>query len=100
MIKALPQLQKLDNIQVTQDELKEAQRKGRNLIHPNDAQDDTEEEEEEYQQPQYNNRYQQEYSEYSSPPQSTPIKLEVSILITECCITYILLFFIYTHCLY
>jgi len=34
VLRALPQLQKLDNMAVTQDELKEAQRKGRSLNHP------------------------------------------------------------------
>lgn len=79
---------------MTQDELKEAQRKGRNLTHPDDAQDDTEEEE--YQQPQHNNRYQQEYSEYSSPPQSTPVKQEVSILIAEWCMIYTFILHFYS----
>lgn len=100
VIKALPQLQKLDNIQVNQDELKEAQRKGRNLIHPDVAQDDTEEEEE-YQQQQYNNRYQQEYTEYSNQPQTAPIKQEASILAKYYDdISHVYLFFIYKHSLH
>nr|XP_023015515.1 protein C21orf2 homolog isoform X3 [Leptinotarsa decemlineata] len=53
VIKALPQLQKLDNVQVTQEELREAQRRGRTLYHPEDAQEDSEE----------------EYGARSSPPQ-------------------------------
>ncbi|KAG5887114.1 hypothetical protein JTB14_000746 [Gonioctena quinquepunctata] len=56
VIKALPQLQKLDNIQVSPDELRDAQRRGKTLYHP-DAQ---EESDEEYQVRQ------------SSPPQRRP----------------------------
>ncbi|KAK9886727.1 hypothetical protein WA026_017643 [Henosepilachna vigintioctopunctata] len=68
VLKALPQIQKLDNIQVTPDELKEAQKKGKLLTHPEDR---PESEEEDYlvpSQPQYaNNRY-QEYSEHEYSP--------------------------------
>lgn len=77
VIRALPQLQKLDNIQISPDELKEAQRKGRVLTHP----DEGEESEEEYA-PQYsNNRYQenntrfQEYQEQEY--QASPTRQEV-----------------------
>ncbi|CAH1110763.1 unnamed protein product [Psylliodes chrysocephalus] len=44
IIRALPQLQKLDNIQITQEELKESQRRGKILIHPEDYQEESEEE--------------------------------------------------------
>lgn len=75
VIKALPQLQKLDNVQVTQEELKEAQRKGRTLCHPDDAQDSDEDYPQ--QQPQY--KY-QEYSESEySPVQRSPPRQEVSL---------------------
>lgn len=79
VIKALPQLQKLDNVQITQDELREAQRKGKNLYHPEEEQDVSEEEE--YippTPPQQYNRY-QEYSEqeYSPPAQRSPPRQEV-----------------------
>lgn len=83
VLRALPQLQKLDNVQVTQEELREAQRKGRILTHPEEQQEseEDEEEEEEYissSQPQYS-RYQNEYAteqEYS-PPQRSPSRQEV-----------------------
>lgn len=68
VIKALPQLQKLDNVQITQDELKEAQRRGKNLCHPDDAQDESEEE---YNNTQYN-RYQEPETEYTSVQRSPP----------------------------
>lgn len=78
VIRALPQLQKLDNVAVTQEELKEAQRKGKVLTHPDDPQ---ESEEEEYvQQPQYNNRYQEYGSEQEYSPQNrSPNRQEVKI---------------------
>lgn len=68
---------------MTQEELREAQRKGRVLTHPEDPQESEEdvEEEEEYissSQPQYS-RYQNEYAaeqEYS-PPQRSPSRQEV-----------------------
>ncbi|XP_076267397.1 uncharacterized protein LOC143200690 isoform X5 [Rhynchophorus ferrugineus] len=78
VLKALPQLQKLDNIAVTQEELRDAQRNGRTLCHPDDVQDDSEEE---YPStpPQYsqiNTRY-QEYSEPEySPVQRSPPRQE------------------------
>ncbi|CAH0550634.1 unnamed protein product [Brassicogethes aeneus] len=65
VIKALPQLQKLDNVAVTPEEVRDSQKRGRSLSHPEDPQ----ESEEEYvaPQPQYNNRY-QEYSESEYSP--------------------------------
>nr|CAH7769661.1 unnamed protein product [Callosobruchus chinensis] len=85
VIRALPQLQKLDNVAITQEEMREAQRRGKVLTHPDDETQD--ESEEEYQssptqaavqqQPQYN-RY-QEYSEQEySPPQRSPQRQEVT----------------------
>ncbi|XP_068895716.1 cilia- and flagella-associated protein 410 isoform X5 [Tenebrio molitor] len=80
VIKALPQLQKLDNVQVGQDELKEAQRKGRTLTHPEDGQESEEEyvpQQPQQQQQQYN-RY-QDYSECEySPVQRSPPRQEQS----------------------
>ncbi|RZC33320.1 acidic leucine-rich nuclear phosphoprotein 32 family member, partial [Asbolus verrucosus] len=82
VIKALPQLQKLDNVQVTQDELREAQRKGRTLTHPDDAQDSEEEYAPQQQQQQYN-RY-QDYSESEySPVQRSPPRQEPDYEIEE-----------------
>ena len=78
MIKALPQLQKLDNVQVTQEDLREAQRKGRTLTHPDDAQESEEEYVQPPQQPQQYNKY-QDYSESEySPVQRSPPRQEVS----------------------
>nr|CAI5848446.1 unnamed protein product [Callosobruchus analis] len=85
VIRALPQLQKLDNVAISQEEMREAQRRGKILVHPDD--ETQEESEEEYQssptqaavqqQPQYN-RY-QEYSEQEySPPQRSPQRQEVT----------------------
>ncbi|XP_044264839.1 cilia- and flagella-associated protein 410 isoform X4 [Tribolium madens] len=69
VIKALPQLQKLDNVQVSQEELREAQRKGRVLCHPDDAQDS----EEEYAPPQPQYYSESEYSPVQrSPPRQEP----------------------------
>ncbi|CAH0550631.1 unnamed protein product [Brassicogethes aeneus] len=76
VIKALPQLQKLDNVAVTPEEVRDSQKRGRSLSHPEDPQ----ESEEEYvaPQPQYNNRY-QEYSESEySPSQRVSPRQEVS----------------------
>ncbi|KYB26621.1 dynein axonemal assembly factor 11 isoform X2 [Tribolium castaneum] len=73
VIKALPQLQKLDNVQVTQEELREAQRKGRTLCHPDDAQDS----EEEYSSPPQPPQYYSE-SEYSPVQRSPPPRQEPS----------------------
>ncbi|XP_076267395.1 uncharacterized protein LOC143200690 isoform X3 [Rhynchophorus ferrugineus] len=85
VLKALPQLQKLDNIAVTQEELRDAQRNGRTLCHPDDVQDDSEEE---YPStpPQYsqiNTRY-QEYSEPEySPVQRSPPRQETEYEMEE-----------------
>lgn len=91
MIKALPQLQKLDNVQVGQDELKEAQRKGRTLTHPEDGQESEEEyvpQQPQQQQQQYN-RY-QDYSECEySPVQRSPPRQEVSV--TKCLVVSVVL---------
>lgn len=69
VLRTLPQLQKLDNVGVTPDEVKDAQRRGVYLQHP----DDVPESEEEYtQQQQYNERY-------PSPVESaSPVKNEVN----------------------
>lgn len=69
-LRTLPQLQKLDNIAVTPEELKDAQRRGVYLTHP----DDVQESEEEYV-PQQQYRYQQGDSDCG--PQSSPVKQEV-----------------------
>lgn len=77
VIRALPQLQKLDNIQVTPEEIKDAQRKGKVLTHP----DDPQESEEEYvPAPQYTGNRYQDYPaepEYSNTPQRSPTRQEV-----------------------
>ncbi|KAJ8977960.1 hypothetical protein NQ317_008152 [Molorchus minor] len=68
IIKCLPQLQKLDNVQITQEELREAQRKGKTLYHPEEDQEESEEEYISSSPPQqYTNRY-QEYSEPEHSP--------------------------------
>ncbi|KAK4885000.1 hypothetical protein RN001_001271 [Aquatica leii] len=74
VLRTLPQLQKLDNVPVVQDELREAARKGRILSHPEDPQDS--EEEQYIPQNQYQ-RYQEypaedEYSPQRSPPRQEP----------------------------
>lgn len=71
VIKTLPQIQKLDNIPVSAEELREAQKKGRSLTDPREAQES--EEEEEVYVPPPANRY-QEYSEseYSPPQRISP----------------------------
>ncbi|XP_018573902.1 protein tilB homolog isoform X1 [Anoplophora glabripennis] len=85
VIKALPQLQKLDNVQISQDEQREAQRKAKNLYHPEEEQDVSEEEE--YVAPtpsQQYNRY-QEYpeQEYSPPVQRSPPRQETEYELEE-----------------
>lgn len=74
VIKALPQLQKLDNVTITREELQEAQRKGKNLYFPRDTNDESEEEYVSSTPPQQYKRYQNYSPEYSSPPplQSPP----------------------------
>ncbi|CAG9762119.1 unnamed protein product [Ceutorhynchus assimilis] len=69
VIKTLPQLQKLDNLAISEDELREAQRRGKTLCHPDDAQEEI------YSpsppQQQYN-RYQEDSEpEYRSPQHET-----------------------------
>ncbi|KAL1513984.1 hypothetical protein ABEB36_003315 [Hypothenemus hampei] len=77
VIKTLPQLQKLDNVAITQEELRDAQRRGKNLCHPDDVQDESEEDYQPSPPPQYN-RY-QEYSETEySPVQSRSPRQEQS----------------------
>lgn len=72
VLRALPQLQKLDNVAVTPEELRDAQRKGRALTHPDDQPDS----EEEVYVPNNQYRYQEEI-EYS--PQRSPSRQEVSV---------------------
>ncbi|XP_017778165.1 PREDICTED: protein tilB homolog, partial [Nicrophorus vespilloides] len=75
VLRALPQLQKLDNLAVTPEELREAQRKGKALHHPDDPQES--EQEEDVYVPQNQYRYQEQYQqepEYS--PQRSPSRQE------------------------
>uniref|UniRef100_A0A1Y1N3M4 U2A'/phosphoprotein 32 family A C-terminal domain-containing protein n=1 Tax=Photinus pyralis TaxID=7054 RepID=A0A1Y1N3M4_PHOPY len=74
VLRTLPQLQKLDNVSVTQDELREATRKGRGLSHPEDPQDS---EEEYIPQGQYQ-RYQEYPAENEYSPQQSPSTNEPS----------------------
>lgn len=79
VLRALPQLQKLDNVAVTPDELKEAQRRGRVLCHP---EDDSVSEEEHYVPQQQQQRYQQAQQDYPSDnrqysPQRSPSRQDV-----------------------
>lgn len=74
VLRTLPQLQKLDNVSVTQDELREAARKGRTLSHPEDPQDS---EEEYISQGQYQ-RYQEYPAENEYSPQQSPSTQESS----------------------
>lgn len=74
VLRTLPQLQKLDNVSVTQDELREAARKGRGLSHPEDPQDS---EEEYIPQGQYQ-RYQEYPAENEYSPQQSPSTHEPS----------------------
>lgn len=77
VLRTLPQLQKLDNVAVTPEELKDAQRRGAYLQHP----DDVQESEEEYVplQPQQQQQYRfRESAERENSPQASPIK-EVSL---------------------
>ncbi|XP_044745623.1 dynein axonemal assembly factor 11 isoform X1 [Coccinella septempunctata] len=66
VLKALPQIQKLDNVPVSPEELKEAQKRGKNLVHPEDR---AESEEDDYivQQQNYSNN---RYAEYPEPEYS------------------------------
>lgn len=89
VLRTLPQLQKFDNIAVTPEELKEAQRRGAYLQHPDDAQ----ESEEEYlpsqpqQQQPYNSRYRDSAERELSPSQTSPHK-EVSKITQHAFTTY------------
>lgn len=75
VLRTLPQLQKLDNVPVVQDELREAARKGRILSHPEDPQDS--EEEQYIPQNQYQ-RYQEYPAEDEYSPQRSPPRQEAS----------------------
>lgn len=78
MLKALPQIQKLDNVSVSNEELKEAQKKGRNLVHPEEQ---VESEDDDYivQQQNYSNNRYVEYPEPEySPTQRISPRQEVS----------------------
>ncbi|XP_060526560.1 cilia- and flagella-associated protein 410-like isoform X1 [Cylas formicarius] len=76
VIKTLPQLQKLDNVAITQEELRDAQKRGKTLTHPEDVQDESEEEYAPPSSPQQYTRY-QEYSEPEySPVQRSPPRPE------------------------
>ncbi|XP_065168918.1 dynein axonemal assembly factor 11 isoform X2 [Atheta coriaria] len=85
VLRALPQLQKLDNVAVTPDELREAQRRGKTLTHPDDPQESEEEYSNHYQyQEQQVPPSQQEYSpqrspsrQEMSPPRRPPVQPEV-----------------------
>lgn len=78
VLRTLPQLQKLDNVAVTQEELREASRKGKVLTHPEDPQ---ESEEEEYiPQNQYQQRHQEYPPEQEYSPQRSPPRQEVCAL--------------------
>lgn len=77
MIKALPQLQKLDNVTITREELQEAQRKGKNLYLPHEVQDESEEEYAPSTPPQQYQRYRSYSPEYSPPPLQSPPRQEV-----------------------
>uniref|UniRef100_A0AAR5P690 U2A'/phosphoprotein 32 family A C-terminal domain-containing protein n=1 Tax=Dendroctonus ponderosae TaxID=77166 RepID=A0AAR5P690_DENPD len=84
VIKALPQLQKLDNVAITQEELRDSQRRGKALCHPEDAHEESEEEYVAESPPQQHPRYQEypepEYSpvQRGSPRQETEYALEDS----------------------
>lgn len=73
VIRALPQLQKLDNIVIHPEELSEALKKGKVLVHPEEQQNEPEEEFEPPA-PQGGYRAPQEYTEqyYTSPERSPP----------------------------
>ncbi|XP_045470651.1 cilia- and flagella-associated protein 410 isoform X2 [Harmonia axyridis] len=83
VLRALPQIQKLDNVQVTPEELKEAQKKGRNLVHP-EEQPESEGEEYIVQQQNYsNNRYVDYPEPQYSPTQRISPRQEVDYEIYE-----------------
>lgn len=70
----MPQLEKLDNIVIQPEELAEALKKGRALVHPEEQQNEPEEEFEPPAHPQGGYRAPQEYAEqyYTSPERSPP----------------------------
>ncbi|XP_050300944.1 cilia- and flagella-associated protein 410-like isoform X3 [Anthonomus grandis grandis] len=79
VIRALPHLQKLDNVAITQDELRDSQRRGKNLCHPEDVQEEEPESDEEIipgaPEHQYH-RGQYSESEYYSAPRGSPPQQE------------------------
>ncbi|XP_050300943.1 cilia- and flagella-associated protein 410-like isoform X2 [Anthonomus grandis grandis] len=81
VIRALPHLQKLDNVAITQDELRDSQRRGKNLCHPEDVQEEEPESDEEIipgaPEHQYH-RGQYSESEYYSAPRGSPPQQEQS----------------------
>ncbi|XP_072391556.1 uncharacterized protein [Diabrotica undecimpunctata] len=77
VIRALPQLQKLDNVQVTPEEIREAQRNGKILVHPEDSQDESEEEYVQHTMPIQRSASRDHYSENeNSPPHISPRRRE------------------------
>ncbi|XP_050510562.1 cilia- and flagella-associated protein 410 isoform X4 [Diabrotica virgifera virgifera] len=79
VIRALPQLQKLDNVQVTPEEIREAQRNGKILVHPEDSQDESEEEYVQQTMPIQRSASRDHYSENeNSPPHISPRRREES----------------------
>ncbi|XP_030750237.1 protein tilB homolog [Sitophilus oryzae] len=82
VIKALPQLQKLDNVAVTQEEIRESQKYGRSLCHPDDVESD-----EEYASQQQCSQINSTYRDYSeleySPVQRSPPRQETEYEIEE-----------------
>lgn len=84
MIRSLPQLQKLDNQAIQIEELSEALKKGRILVHPDDDQEI--EQEQQYNQPQYNqqtyrNNGQNYTEQYYHSPERSPPRQEVNFVI-------------------
>lgn len=77
VIKALPQLQKLDNVDISREELQEAQRRGKNLYLPNEAHEESEEEYGTSSPPQQYQRYENYSPEYSPPQLQSPPRQEV-----------------------
>ncbi|XP_056638773.1 dynein axonemal assembly factor 11 isoform X3 [Diorhabda carinulata] len=87
VIRALPQLQKLDNVQITPEENRDAQRSGKILSHPEDSQDESEEEYVQTTMPIQRSSSRDRYSENEGSPtqisprrrdESSPRKQEVS----------------------
>lgn len=81
MIKALPQLQKLDNVVITREELQEAQRRGKTLYYPHEMQEESEEEYAPLTPPKNRNYNYGDYSPPFSPDQQeSPPRQEVSCI--------------------